>query len=292
MTPTPRLWPALALIAFSTGSAGTHAQGPSASDVLEAAAGYVVRYAQQVAIVVGEEQYTQYDVSSGQTRGSRRLKSDFAVVGLADGALATFRDAYQIDGTNMGDREERLATLFRSPATESSLAQARDLSDQSVRHYISPNLRVLDQPLLPLEFLRKQNQARFAFKMDSTRKMDGKEVAILRFTEQGPDRFIKSAENAPLGGRVWIELGSGAVRQTEISFSGKEFNVRSSVKYKADPALGLWLPSEMVLQSDIRGAGAHGISNMGAGGGLGVRETMEGRANYAKFRRVTDGSHQ
>jgi hypothetical protein len=71
-----------------------------------------------------------------------------------------------------------------------------------------------------------------------------------------------------------------------VTFSGKDFNVRASIKYAVEPKLGLWLPLEMVLQSDIRGPGPGGVSNMGAGGNIGMRQTLEGRVLYSRFRQV------
>lgn len=288
MTPRSGLWSVLVLTAIGAAHVNAPAQkGPALSDVLLAAADYVVKYAEQLSVVVGEEQYTQHDTSSGQVSGSRRIKSDFALVGLPGGLVASFRDAFELDATALRERQERIAGLFRTPPTDTSLEQARELSAESVRHYISPNLRVLDQPTVPLEFVRKENQPRFAFKMDSVKTIDGSQVAIVRFTEQGTERFIQSPTNTPVTGRLFIDASTGAIRQTELTFSGKDFNLRATVKYGADPSLGLWLPVEMFQQSDIRNPGNGGISNMGAGGGLGQRESLEARANYSKFRRVS-----
>jgi hypothetical protein len=291
MTPRIEACSLLALLAVLLASAAPEAQNrPALPDVLKAAADYTVKYAQQISAIVGEEQYTQHDTSSGQLRGSRRLKADFAIVGLDGGQVVSFRDVYELDGTALRERQERLAPLFGTPADSAKLEQAQELSTESVRQYLSPNLRVLDQPLVPLEFIRAENQPRFQFKLDNVRKMDGKDVAIVRYTETGAERFIKSPTNTPVTGRLWIEAQTGAVRETELSFSGKDFNLRAAVKYKNDAQLGLWLPSEMTQTSDIRAAGDGGISNMGAGGGLGVRESLEARAYYSNFRKVSAGS--
>lgn len=263
------------------------AQQPALPDVLKAAAEYVVKYAGQLSVIEAEEQSTQHDTSSGQIAGSRRLKSDFVVIGSDDGRVASFRDAFEVDGRSLRERSNRLIDLLRKP-NPASLEEARALSEASVRQYISPNLHVLDDPMLPLEFLRQQNQERFGFTLDSVRTMDGSRVAILRFTEQGQERLIKSAENVPITGRMSIDAATGALRQAELSFSGKAFNLRSTIKFTADQTLGLWLPSEVVLSSDVRGTGYNNtVSNMGAGGQLAVRETLEARVIFSNYRQVT-----
>jgi len=287
MAPRFRFWPALAFTAVVFASVGTRAQkGPALPDVLQGAADYLVKYAQQVSVIEAEEQYNQHDTSSGRLSGSRRLTSDFVLAGLDGGAVAAFRDTFEMDGSSLRERQGRLLGFFRTRPDSSALEQARALSAESVRHYISPNLRVLDEPTLALQFLRKQNQERLTFKLDGVRTMDGSQVAILRFSEQGPERVIRSPENVPVTGRLWIETATGAVRQTELSLDGKTFNLRATVKYAVDRKLGFWLPVEMVLQCDVRGAGSGGISNMGAGGNLGVRQSFEARVTYSKFRQV------
>jgi hypothetical protein len=262
------------------------AQQPATADLLKAAGDYVLKFAGHVSMLEAEEVTTQHDTSSGQIGGSRRVRSDFVLIGLDEGHVGAFRDAFEVDGQPLRERKNRLIELLRAKLDPASLDEARALTDASVKQYISPNLHVLDDPTLPLVFLRKENQERFAFKPDGVRKMDGTEVAILRFTEQGTERMIPSPEKVPLTGRLWIETATGAVRQAEVSVSGKSFILRSTVKYAKDQKLDLWLPSEVVLNSDVRGAGDHGISNMGAGGGLAVRQTLEARTSYSNYRQA------
>ena len=265
----------------------TVAQQPALADVLKTGADYVVKFAGPARVIEAEEQQTQHDTSSGQIGGSRRLKSDFVVIGLDDGRVASFRDTFEVDGRALRERQNRLLDLLQS--TDATTAdRLRELSEGSARSYISPNLYVLGDPTLPLQFLRQQNQERFAFKADGVRTMDGSQVAIVRFTEQGTERFIQNPEKAPITGRVWIDAGTGAIRQAELAISGKEFILRSTTKYALDQKLGLWLPSEMVLNSDVRGTGYNNsASNMGAGGQLAVRQTLESRVLYSNYRQVT-----
>jgi hypothetical protein len=281
---SPRLLPVALALALAPIVA---AQQPALADVLKAAADYVGKFAGPALVIEAEEQQTQHDTSSGQVGGSRRLKSDFIVIALDDGRVASFRDAFEVDGTSLRERKNRLLELLRAPDA-TTVDRLRELSEASVRNYISPNLYVLGDPTLPLQFLRQQNQERFAFKADGIRTMDGSQVALVRFSEQGAERFIQSPEKAPITGRLWIETATGAVRQAEVTFSGKEFNLRSTIKYARDAQTGLWLPSEVVLNSDVRGTGHNNTaSDMGAGGQLAVRQSLEARIAYSKYRQAS-----
>src|SRR5262249_52473263 len=95
------------------------------------------------------------------------------------------------------------------------------------------------------------------------------------------------AVDAPAFGRFYVDVATGAVRQTEVSLNSKSLNIRSNVKYVEDPGLKLWLPSEMVQQFDVSGAGSGGVSDMGGGAGLSAHQTLEARSNFSKFRQVT-----
>ena len=279
-------WLPLVLAAAAVLSPDAHAQkGPALPDVLLSGANYLVQYAEKVSAITAEEEYTQYDTSSGKMGVPRRLNADFLLLGSGNGVINGFRDVFAIDNAALRPREDRLLALFQA-AAPGALDQARQLSEDSVRHYLSPNVNALGQPTAALEFLRKENQERSTFKLEGVKKMDGVEVAVVKFNEQGMPRMIPSPGDAPAVGRFWIDPSSGAVRQTELGLSSKAFNVRSTVKYALEPKTGLWLPAEMSQQFDISGPGSGGVSNMGSGGGYSAHQSLEARASYSKFRQV------
>jgi hypothetical protein len=88
-------------------------------------------------------------------------------------------------------------------------------------------------------------------------------------------------------GRFWIDVASGTIRQTEVGVTSKDVSVKATVKYAPDPALALWLPVEMSQQIYLTGPGASAFSKMGGGPGYRVRESLEARATYSKFRRAS-----
>ena len=261
---------------------------PALQDVLTAAGDYLAQYSLKLSAITAEEQYLQYDVSSGELREPRRLTADIVLVGLADG-FEGFRDVFAIDSVPLRPRDGRLASLFAS-VTPSAIEQARTFTRASVERYLNANLHGLDQPALALEFVRKEHLARSTFRIESVKTTDAARVAVLRFTERGMPRLLPSAEGAAATGRVWVDVASGAVRQTEVSLTSRSFSVRATVTYALQPELGMWLPVRMSQHFVASGPGSNPINHMGANGGYNARQSFEAEATYSKFRRVSGGS--
>src|SRR5450756_44123 len=212
-----RRWFPLAVAAIGLASSGIHAQkGPPAlPDVLQAAGDYLVQYSQRLGAVTAEEEYMQSDSSSGQMGIPKRVNSEIVWVGGGNGGVLGFRDVFAIDNKPVRQRDDRLLGLFKTP-TASSIQQGQDMSDAAVHYYLSGSLQALDQPTLALEFLRKENQERSAFKLESVKTMNGAQVAIVRFNEHNTPRLVPSEEGGPGVGKFWIDVATGAVRQTEL----------------------------------------------------------------------------
>lgn len=277
-------WPgylALAIICGSSVVVGE--QKPAVEDVLKAAGDYLLQYSQKLGTVVAEEEYTQRDVAA--VGSSRRLHSDVVLVGFDKGMVAGYRDVFAVDSRDVRQRDDRLLKLFQTPPSEAAQAQAAAWADEGVRHYMSPNLRTLDMPTVALEFLRQENQAQSAFTLNGVKNENGAQVATLHFKAKDTAQVLPTPEGSTTTGRVWIEAGTGAVRQTELAVSGKNFSFKTTTKYALEPGVGMWLPSEVVLLVDVSASGGGGFSNMGAGGNMGARQSLEGRARYSKYRR-------
>ena len=275
----------LALVVMIGSSIAMHAQKPAVPDVLKTAGEYLKQYAQKLGVVVGEEEYTQREPAVPS--GNRRLLSDVAFIGLDNGQIAVYRDVAALDGREVRAKDDRLAKLFASPPTQAAQDQARAFTDEGVRHYMSPNLRTLDIPTLALEFLRAEHQSESQFTFDGgIRNQDGAQVATLKFKVDQAASILPTPEGSTTSGKVWVDVATGAVRQTELVVTAKTFNFKTTTKYAHDKGLDLWLPSEMTQLADVSIA-ASGLSNMGAGGQMGAKQSLEGRARYSKYRRTT-----
>lgn len=279
----------LFLVAGAASSIVIAAQpAPAVQEILTSAGDYVAAYSLKLSAIAAEENYVQYDVSSGEVRAPRRLSADLVLATLGDG-LEGFRDVFAIDGAVLRGRDDRLASLFSSIAP-SGIEQARTYTRDSIGRYLSPNLHGLDQPMLALEFVRKEHQRRSNFRIETVKTTEGARVAVLRFTERETPRLVPSLGDAAATGRVWVDLGTGVVRQTELSLTNTSFNVRATVIYAFQPPLGLWLPVKMTQHVEGTGPGSTPINHMGANGGYNTRQAFEGHATYSKFRRVAGGS--
>jgi hypothetical protein len=258
---------------------------PALPDLLKLAGDSVTQYAQQLGTVAADEEFTQYETSSGRMSTPKRLNSLVVLYPQGDGAIVTFRDLVGVDTVPVRPKDDRLAALFKSPS-DASLVTAQEMTDAAVKAYFSPNLHLLDKPLLALELIRAANQENSTFKIEGMKNMDGAQVAVLKFNEKGTGHLMNEAAAI---GRLWIEPGSGAIHQTELGFVSKAANIHATVKFAKDVALGLFVPTELFEQVEASAAGA-GTNSMGGASGSGDlagRQAMEGRARYSGYRRVS-----
>ena len=266
-----------AAVALATSIA---AQKPAAADVLKTVGDYLTQYALKISGVAAEEQYTQRDPAMNLTR---RLNSDLVWLGFDSGRIAGFRDVYALDAHQLRPRDDRMLKLLANPS-ESSQQEARALEREGLSRYLSPNLRAFDQPLQGLEFLRAENHAQSAFEVEGVKTQDGVQVVTLRWTTKNPAALLPIPEGLSANGRAWVDAATGAVRQTEVVIGDKSLMAKATTKYVHDKKLDLWVPSELIQQFDISAAPG-GLSNMGAGGISGARQSLEARSNYSKFRK-------
>lgn len=268
------------------------AQKPALADILQAAASYLIDYSQKLSVVTAEEEYTQYDTRVASA--TKRFQSDFVIVGLSEGQLVSFRDVYSIDSNEVRPRDGRLLKLLQKPPTVSVQEEADAITQEALRYYVNPNLRALDMPTLPLVYLRGPNQGKSAFALDSVKNQDGAQVAIVKFKVSDPTGLVPVPDGAATTGRFWIDAATGAIRQTEVSISGRNFTFRAAAKYGRDASLGLWVPVDLFQQIEISGT-IQGMTSLGAiatpdGMMSGARQSLEGRTKYSKYRRVTSTS--
>jgi hypothetical protein len=275
----------VACVSFLVAEAQTPtARDVTVTDVLKSTGAYLEKFAETLGTLIAEEEYTQREPAAGNA--SRRLLADMVFVGFDGGQIGAFRDVVAIDGRDVRQRDGRLAQLFTSGATEAAQDQAKAFAEEGLRYYLSPNLRTLDIPTLALEFLRPVNQPHSEFALDGgIRNQDGARVATVKFKADKNADVLPVPEDANVTGKAWIDVATGGIRQTELVVTGKNFNFKTTTKYAHDKGLDLWLPSEVSQLVDVT-LSAAGLSNMGAGGQMGSRQSLEARARYAKYRRL------
>jgi hypothetical protein len=268
------------------------AQEPTLAIVLERAAAYVADFHRQLSSIVAEEHYVQewrtvWSGKRGTTNlGHRELRSDLLLLKTFDANdWLQYRDVYEVDGTAVRDRQERLANLFRENSA-SSMALMRTILDASARYNIGDIVRNVNTPLFPLKYLLASNQGRFTFKRTADATAGpaatdpeqagafrvSTEVWVVAYQEKKSDTIIRTEtrRDFPSRGRFWIEPATGRVLMSELTLANRHIKVAIDVSYQSEPLLGLLVPIEM--RERYEGARLHSL--------------IECRAVYGKFRQI------
>ena len=268
------------------------AQEPSIEAVLKNAATYLAAFHQQLSGIVAEETYDQRvfkrDINYRAPIAHVRLKSDLLLVRPPGSErYVEFRDVFEVDGSPVRDRQERLTRLFQNPSTASN-EQIGAIIKESARYNIGAIVRTVNTPLMPLLFLDPAYQPRFKFRRSKktaptlgTRTQGKKddespvfrvstEMWTIEYEETRKGTVIKTPQgrDVPVRGRFWINPETGAVLMTELLIGSDEVKATVTVSYQSEPLMGFLVPVEM----RERYAGA--------------QDVIEGTAVYGRFRAI------
>jgi hypothetical protein len=258
--------------------------------VLERAAAYVADFHRQLSSIVAEEHYVQdWSKVLDRQRGTnnldhRELVSDLLLV-KPEGfkAWMEYRDVFEVDGSPVRERDQRLEKLFLTP-TLSTTDQIRRILAESARFNIGDIQRNVNTPVFPLVFLESANHFRFKFKQTEDRKpttaadtsgADGAfrvstEVWVVAYQEKEAHTMIRTdgERDLPSKGRFWIDPATGRVLMSELTAENRNIRATIDVSYQSEPLLGLLVPIEMRERYESKRSGS----------------LVEGRATYGRFR--------
>ena len=240
---------------------------PVLATVLERAGAYVAQYGEAFRDVVVEETYAQSN--NGRKHRSR---SDLLFVSIPGPIPWTcFRDAFEVDGLSVRDRESRVERLFLSETRASAMEKASAIIVESARFNFGWG-RTINIPTLPLLFLYPDNQQRFRFERKGSRRFGDRQGIEIAFIEIQQPTLVSDGKNGDVvaSGRVFVDALEGIVLRTEVSFRAPHALAHLAADYRFDRGLGLWLPAEM----------QEGYQKPQGG----VFDT-EATARYAKYRR-------
>lgn len=237
------------------------------TDILTKAAAYLADYEKAFSVVLSEETYTQSTVSSFGSGGRRRrvLKSDVLQTSIGENAWVAFRDVFDVDGTPVRGRDERLQNLFVNRASE-AVSKGNEILAESARYNIGSLHRNINVPTMALTYLRGANQGRSRFTVTGRQTIAGVRTVILSFSETSTPTVVRERfQNRPATGRFWIDPETGRVLRSELSIPISVSSSKITVTYAAVPSLPVWAPVEM--KEEYTGW-----------------ETIRGEATYARFR--------
>lgn len=266
------------------------AQDVTLQQLLDRAGLYLDGFVDRFSNVVSEERYQQDwstdtppptalpqrgglpgGISSVNAVSKRRLlRSDFLLVKPPDGAAWTpFRDVFEVDGSAVRDREQRLERLFVTPSG-TAIDQAHAIADESARYNLGSIERTINNPVLALAFLQSDKQARSVFKLGRRDRSLGPNVWAVEYRESAVPTLVtgRLGKNLFAHGRFWIDAGSGAIARAEMVIADSGINARVTTTFRRDDRLGISVPTEMRERYEI-----------------GSDTTISGVATYGRFRR-------
>ena len=230
---------------------------------------YVQGYQRAFSGLVAEEEYSQ-QISGRESR----TRSDYLLVKVSTSDYWTsFRDVFEVDGKPVRDREDRLKRLFLDNPAEEAVRQVQKIQDESTRLNIGPVIRNFNVPLFPLTFLLPENRERFRFSLADKTNTRGVEAWKIEYEERVRPTLIKNprtGEDVPAKGYFVMDPISGTILETNTEAREASIIARFDVRYRGDPALGLWVPADMSEMYVTRPA---------------QTLVMGGKAKYTNFRR-------
>ena len=251
---------------------------PSKDELLDRAGRYVAGIEQELAVLVGDEAYSQYSYwgTSPMHRTKRVLASDVAWVPTGDAMVwAFYRDVRSVDGKEVRDRSARLEALFPEGQTPAANARAMQILDESSRYNLGQQ-RTVNSPTLALTLLHPRNRKRSSFEVSGGGRKEGVQACKLLYEERKRPTLISNpdGEDVPARGTFWIEPGSGAVVASSLELETPGHDpVLIETSFRHEAALACWLPAEMRETYGSRAPRSRG-------------ERIEAVARYSAWRRA------
>jgi hypothetical protein len=258
-------------VAMSLGVVPTYGQvgnqpGSGFHTVLSSAMRYVMNYEQQFALLVSEEHYLQElqrppnpgdNLSRSNPGGGMRaggamnvqtIKSDFLLVQLGmDGeGWMPFRDAFEVKGKKLRNRDERMLKLFLDNDKQAFEKAAR-FNEASTRHHLGNVARTINIPTLGMMLLHPRVNERFEFTDGGEETINGRVLRKALYREAARPTLIKTTRGRDLAltGTIWIDPFSGAVVKSEMNAADPAVRAQVVVTFRRDDTLEMWVPDRM-----------------------------------------------
>ena len=240
--------------------------GSGFTTIIGSAMRYVMGYEQKFALLVAEETYVQElqrppnpgdNLSQRNPGGGMRaggatsrvvMRSDFMLVQLGgDGeGWMPFRDAFEVKGAKVRERDDRLLKLFQVNDKE-RFEKAAKFSDDTSKHNLGNVARTINIPTLAMMFLHPRVNERFEFTDEGEETIDGRVLRRAAYREAARPTLIKTTRGRDLAltGRLWIDPFSGTVVKTELNAADPAVRCAITVTFKRNETLDFWVPSQM-----------------------------------------------
>ncbi len=235
--------------------------------VLSSAMRYVMNYEQQFALLVSEEHYVQElqcppnpgdnlsrtnpggGMRAGGAMNIQNIKSDLVLVQLGmDGeGWMPFRDAFEVKGKKLRNRDERLLKLFLDN-DKGAFDKAARLNEASTKHHLGNVARTINVPTLGMMLLHPRVNERFEFTDGGEESFAGRVLRKAVYREMARPTLIKTTRGRDLAltGTIWVDPFTGAVVKSEMNAADPAVRCQVTVTFRRDEALEMWVPDKMV----------------------------------------------
>jgi hypothetical protein len=240
--------------------------GSGFTTVLSSAMRYTMNYEQRFALMAAEEHYEQQilrppnpgsnlsrtnpggGMQGGGPVSTQSIRSDFLLVQLGgDGeGWMPFRDAYEVKGKKLRERDDRLLKLFTS-SDKGRFEKAAQYSSESAKHNLGNVTRSINIPTLAMMFLHPRVNERFEFVDGGEETIGGRVVRKAIYKEVARPTLIKTTRNRDLAltGFIWIDPFTGTILKTELNAADPVVRCQVTVTFRRDESLDLWVPDRM-----------------------------------------------
>ena len=240
--------------------------GSGFTTIIGSAMRYVIAYEQKFTLLAADETYVQElqrppnpgdNLSRTNPGGGMRaggamsrlvIKSDFLLVQLGgDGeGWMPFRDAYEVKGAKVRNRDERLLKLFEGGDQE-RFEKAAKLNEATASHNLGNVARTINIPTLAMMFLHPRVNERFEFTDEGEETIAGRVLRRAAYREVARPTLIKTTRGRDLAltGHIWIDPFTGTVVKTDLNAADPAVRCAITVTYRKDDALDFWVPSQM-----------------------------------------------
>ena len=240
--------------------------GSGFTTIIGSAMRYAMAYEQKFALLVAEETSVQSlqrpanpgdNLSRANPGGGMRaggamdqkiIRSDFLLVQLGgDGeGWMPFRDAVEVKGSKLRDRNDRLLKLFQTDDKE-KFEKAAKLSDDTARHNLGNVARTINIPTLAMMVLHPRVNERFEFTDEGEETIAGRVLRRAAYREMARPTLIKTTRGRDLAltGHLWIDPFTGTVVKTDLNAADPAVRCAITVTFRWDEALDFWVPHQM-----------------------------------------------
>lgn len=240
--------------------------GSGFTTVLSSGMRYTMNYEQRFMLLAADEHYEQElqrppnpgsnlsrsnpggGMQGGGPIATQSIKSDFLLVQLGgDGeGWMPFRDAYEVKGRKIRERDDRLLKLFTSNHKD-RFEKAAEFTSAATKFNLGNVARTINIPTLAMMFLHPRVNERFEFTDGGEENFGGRILRKVIYKEVARPTLIKTTRGRDLAltGFIWIDPFTGTVIKTDLNAADPIVRCQVTVTFRREEALDLWVPDKM-----------------------------------------------